>query len=51
MAKIYGIFCCPILPSVSIIEGVGGMDSRVGWGGTGRGGGGEVAKTLTWDTT
>ena len=38
MAEFQGIFCCPFLPSVLIIEGVGGMSGRVGWGGTGRGG-------------
>ena len=38
MADFQGIFCCPFLPSVLIIEGVGGMGGEVGWGGTGRGG-------------
>ena len=38
MADFYGIFCRPFLPSVLIIEGVGEIGSRVGWGGTGRGG-------------
>ena len=42
MVEFQGIFCQPFLPSVLIIEGVGGMDGRVGWGGMGRGGvGGE----------
>ena len=52
MAEFDGIFCCPFLPSVLIIEGVGGMGSRVGWVGTGRGGwvGWEVAKITPWDT-
>ena len=47
MAEFDGIFCQPFLPSVLIIEGVGGMSSRAGWGGTGKGGwvGWEVAKT------
>ena len=38
MAEFDGIFCCPFLPSVLIIEGVGRMGGGVGWGGTGRGG-------------
>ena len=38
MAEFHGIFCCPFLPSVLIIEGVGGMGGGVGWGGTGRAG-------------
>ena len=38
MAEFQGIFCHPFLPSVLIIEGVGGMGGRVGWGGVGRGG-------------
>ena len=33
MAEFHGIFCRPFLPSVLIIEGVGGMGGRVGWGG------------------
>ena len=41
MAELQGIFCHPFLPSVLIIEGVGGMGSGAGWGGTGwRGWGG-----------
>ena len=40
MAEFQGIFCRPFLPSVLIIEGVGGMgggwDGR--WDGVGRGG-------------
>ena len=52
MAEFQGIFCRPFLPSVLIIEGVGGMGGGVGWGGTGRGGWGgrEVAKTTPRDT-
>ena len=52
MAEFQGIFCRPFLPSVLIIEGVGGMGGRVEWGGTGRGGWGgmEVAKTTPRDT-
>ena len=38
MAKFQGIFCCPFLLSVLIIEGVGGMGGEVGWGGMGKGG-------------
>ena len=43
MAEFQGIFCHPYLPSVLIIEGVGGMRGGerwdgVGWGGTGWGG-------------
>ena len=42
MAEFQGIFCRPFLPSVLIIERVGGMGDGVGWGETGRGGvGGE----------
>ena len=37
MAEFDGIFCHPFLPSVLIIEGVGGMGGRVGWSGV-RGG-------------
>ena len=49
MAEFHGIFCRPFLQSVMIIGG--GMGSRVGWCGMGRGGvGWEVAKTLAWDT-
>ena len=33
MAEFQGIFCRPFLPSVLIIEGVGGVGGRVGWGG------------------
>ena len=52
MAEFDGIFCCPFLLSVLIIEGVGGMGGGVGWDGKERGGwvGREVAKTTTWDT-
>ena len=46
MADFQGIFCRPFLPSVLIIEGVGGMGGGVGWGGTGR----EVAKTTPRNT-
>ena len=35
MAEFQGIFCCPFLPSVLIIEGVGGMGGGVGWDGEG----------------
>ena len=38
MAEFHSIFCHPFLPSVLIIEGVGGMGSGEGWGETGRGG-------------
>ena len=38
MAEFQGIFCRPFLPSVLIIEGVGGMGGEAGWGRTGRGG-------------
>ena len=45
MAKFHGIFCHPFLPSILIIEGMGGMGNRVGWGGKGWSGvGWEVAK-------
>ena len=44
MAGFHGIFCCPFLPSVLIIEGVGGMGSGVGWGGVGQGGVGGVGQ-------
>ena len=37
MAEFQGIFCRPFLPSVLIIEGVGGMGGGAGWGGMGRG--------------
>ena len=39
MAEFDGIFCRLFLPSVLIIEGMGGMGGGVGWGGTRRGGG------------
>ena len=42
MAEFDGIFCRLFLPSVLIIEGVGGMDGGVVWGGMGRGGWGGV---------
>ena len=32
MAEFQGIFCHPFLPSVLIIERVGGMGSGAGWG-------------------
>ena len=38
MAEFQGIFCHPFLPSILIVEGVGGMGSGAEWGGTGRGG-------------
>ena len=58
MAEFHGIFCCPFLLSVLLIEGVGGMDGGVGWGGVGwvaRQGrvgwmGWEVAKITIWDS-
>ena len=37
MAEFHGIFCCLFLPSVLIIEEVGGMGGGVGWGGVGGG--------------
>ena len=37
MGEFHGIFCCPFLPLVLLIEGMGGMGSMVGW---------EVAKKL-----
>ena len=40
MAEFHGIFCCPFLPSVILIEGVGGMGGRAEW---------EVAKCPVWD--
>ena len=49
MAEFQGIFCDPFLPSVLIIEGVGGMGSRVGWDGEGRVVR-KVAKTTPRDT-
>ena len=45
MAEFQGIFCCPFLPSVLIIEGVGEMGGGVGWGGVGQGGVGGVGGT------
>ena len=33
MVEFQGIFCCPFLPSVLIIEGVGGMGGEAGWDG------------------
>ena len=39
MAEFQAIFCRPFLPSVLIIEGVGGMDGGVGWDGEGGAGG------------
>ena len=47
MAELHGIFCHPFLPSILIIEGVGGMGGGAGWGGVGLW---EVAKTPVWDT-
>ena len=38
MADFQGIFYRPFLPSVLIIEGVGGMGGEAGWDGLGRGG-------------
>ena len=38
MAEFQGIFCRPFLPSVLIIEGVGGMGGGAGWGRMARGG-------------
>ena len=38
MAKCHRIFCCTFLPSVLLIEGVGGMGSKVRWGGVKWGG-------------
>ena len=49
MAEFQGIFCHPFLPSVLIIEGVGGMGGGVGWDGEGWVGR-EVAKTTPRDT-
>ena len=37
MAELHGIFCCRFLPSILIIEGVGGMGGGAGWGGVGAG--------------
>ena len=37
MAELHGIFCCPFLPSILIIERVGGMGGEAGWGGVGAG--------------
>ena len=36
MAEFHGLFCHPFLPSVLLIEGVGGMGDGIEW---------EVAKT------
>ena len=33
MAELHGISCCPFLPSVLIIEGVGGMGGGAMWDG------------------
>ena len=41
MAEFQGIFCCPFLLLVLIIEGVGRMGGGVGWGGVGGEGGGK----------
>ena len=41
MAEFQGIFYRPFLPSVLIIEGVGGMEGGVGWGGVGGEGSGK----------
>ena len=38
MAEFQGIFCRPFLPSVLIIEGVGGMVGGAAWDGMWRGG-------------
>ena len=37
MAEFHGIFCHLFLPSVLIIEGVGGMSGSTGWGEVGGG--------------
>ena len=52
MAEFQGIFCCPFLPSVLMIEGVGRMGGGAGWGRMERGGwlGREVEKTTPRDT-
>ena len=54
MAEFHGIFSSPNMPSVLIIEGMGGMGGGVGWGGVGWDREGwvrwEVAKTTVWDT-
>ena len=47
MVEFHSIYCYPFLPSVLIIEGMGGMGGglgwdRVGWGGMGWGGVGGV---------
>ena len=44
MAEFQGIFCGPFLPSVLIIEGVGGMQGGVGWDGEGWDGEGRVGR-------
>ena len=52
MAEFQSIFCRPFLPSVLIIEGLGGMGGGVGKVGWDRKGlvGKEVAKTTPRDT-
>ena len=50
MAEFQGIFYCPFLPLVLIIEGVGGMVDGVGWDGEGWVGW-EVEKTTPRDTS
>ena len=52
MTEFHSIFCCPFLPSVSIIEGMGGMGDGERWNGVGQGGvnGVEGGKNLHWDT-
>ena len=42
MAEFQFIFCCPFLPSVLIIERVGGMSGKAVQGGVGQGGVGGV---------
>ena len=37
MARFHGTLCRPFLPSVLIIEGMGGMGYGAGWGGMGWG--------------
>ena len=46
MAELHGISCYTFLPSVLIIEGVGGMGGGAGQGGIGW----EMAKTPVGDT-
>ena len=54
MAEFDGIFCCPFLLSVLIIEGVSGMGGVAWRGGVGWDGeelvGWKVAKAIVWDT-